>query len=51
MIYINKMHTAPSGYHDWYKKYSKKSWEKVSSNTKKILRNILLEEQGYVCCF
>lgn len=50
MIYIPKT-KIPTKYASWYARYRFTKWKNLKSKAKNRLRNILLLEQGFVCCF
>lgn len=50
MIYIQK-ETEPKEITNWKKANPKKGYKQLPSSEKRILRNSLLHEQGYICCF
>lgn len=50
MIYIFKGKT-PQEYAQWYTRYRLIKWKNLKAKAKNRLRNILLLEQGFVCCF
>ena len=50
MIYIQK-EAEPQELINWKKNNSQKGYNDLSRTQKRILRNSLLKEQGYICCF
>lgn len=50
MIYLNK-ERVPKRYYTWYKRNKNRPWSRLHSKMKNVLRNLLLRDQGYVCCF
>lgn len=50
MIYIAKTKIPPE-YARWYARYHRIKWKNLKANAKNRLRNLLLLEQGFVCCF
>lgn len=50
MIYIKKG-TPPQEFTSWKNNNPQKKYENLPLNIKKILRNALLLEQGFICCF
>jgi len=51
MIYIKKNSTAQKQYHNWYRKNRRLLWRNIPPSKKNRLRNIILKEQGFICCF
>lgn len=51
MIYIKKTCAASQDYHNWYVNHSHLPWESIKTAKKNILRNMILKEQGFICCF
>lgn len=50
MIYIQK-ETEPKEITNWKKANPKIGYKQLPSSERRILRNSLLHEQGYICCF
>ena len=50
MIFIKK-NKEPVSFKEWKNNFKKATYKNLKGKIKADLRNSLLEEQGYICCF